>query len=239
MYLDLLSQSNYLSYNIHVANLFGLQMAVYISELISILEKATRKKMLIDGYVFLDREYISNRTTISIEDQLDFDSKLESLGILEKRSVNEINLNIKQLSYIITQEEEPIKEEVINVMKKAKRLSKKVKDDYVLDTLKRSITTSCDELRTAYYDWIDAVYMKDGYMTKKAVTYGQDIIDKYSNRNLDVALDIINIASINGYRDMSWAVNYYNETLGKKNLNLVKDQDINIIKNLSVGSIIK
>ena len=76
MYLDLLSQSNYLSYNIPIANLFGLQMSVYISEVISILEKATRKKVLVDGYVFLDREYISSRTTISIDDQLDFDSRL-------------------------------------------------------------------------------------------------------------------------------------------------------------------
>ena len=236
MYLDLLSQSNYASYNIHIAKLFGLQIAVYISELISISEKATRKKVLVDGFVFLDREYISDRTTISIDDQLDFDSKLEDVGVLEKRSVNEIKLNIKQLSYIITQEDEPIREEVVSVMKKAKRLSKKVKDDYAIDNLKRSITTTCEELRNAYYDWIDCVYAKDGFMTKRAVAYAQEAIDKYSNRNLDKALEVLNIASINGYRDISWAINYILNS--KNNLKLEQPMPYYNNKKFSIGEII-
>lgn len=238
MYLDLLSQSNYASYNIHIAKLFGLQIAVYMSEIISISEKATRKKALIDGYVFLNRDYISDRTTISVEDQLDFDSKLEDVGIIEKRSVNEIKLNIKQLAFLITQEDEPIREEVVSVMKKAKRLSKKVKDDYTIDSLKRSITTQCDELRNAYYDWIDSVFAKDGFMTKKAVTFAQQAIDSYSNRNLDKALTVLNIAAINAYRDITWAINQAiaNE---KNNLNFQPTSNYNEHKKLSIGAIIE
>ena len=237
MYLDLLSQSNYISYNIHIAQTFGLQIAVYISELISILEKATRKKTLVDGYVFLDREYISNRTTICIEDQLDYDSKLQDIGVLEKRSVNEIKLDIKQLSYMITQEDEPVREEVVAIMKKAKRLSKKVKDDYAIDSLKRLVTTNCDELRNAYYDWIDCVFAKDGFMTKKAVTFAQEMVDKFSNRDLDKALLVLNVASINGYRDITWAINQVMND--RNNLKLEQAVSYNEPKKLSIGAIIE
>lgn len=206
MYLDLISQSNYMMFNINVARLLGLDAAVYLSELLSISEKATRKNCLVGGYVLLDREYVANRTTIDIENQLDIDSKLVDIGVMEKRSVNEINLNIKQLAYIITKEDEPVRDEVVATMRKAKHLSKKVKDDYNLDALKRSIRTDCQELRNAYYEWIDCVYHKDGFMTKKAVTYAQDEIDRYCNHDLDMALEVLRIASISAYRDISWAI---------------------------------
>lgn len=244
MYLDLLAQSNYISFNILIAKLFGLQVAVYISEIISISEKAFRKKVLVDNFTFLDREYIADRTSISVEDQLDYDNKLESLGIIEKRSVNEIIVNTKQLSYLITQEDEPIREEVISIMKKSKRLSKKVKDDYSLELLKGSITTQCDELRFAYYDWIDCVYAKDGFMTKKAVTHAQKLIDFYSDRNLDKALEVLEVASINGYRDVEWAINYIEDRNSRNNLKFTKqkeykDTDIESKKTFSIGTIIK
>ena len=206
MYLDLISQSNYMMFNVNVAKLLGLDAAVYLSEIISITEKATRKNVLIDGYVLLDREYIASRTTIDVENQLDIDSKLVDISVMDKRSVNEINLNLKQLAYMITNEDEPVRDEVISIMRKAKHLSKKVKDDYNLDALKRSIRTNCEELRNAYYEWIDCVYHKDGFMTKKAVTYAQDEIDRYCNHDLDMALEVLRIASISAYRDISWAI---------------------------------
>lgn len=238
MYINLLSQSNYSSYNIYIAKLFGLQAAVYIAELISISEKAMRKKSLVDGYVFLNRDYVLDRTTVSIDDQLDFDSRLESLGILEKRSVNEIKLNIKQLAFLVAGDDEPTKEEVVSTMKKAKRLSKRLKDEYVLDGLKRAVNTQCEELREAYYDWIDSVFAKDGFMSKKAVIFAQEAIDAYSNRDLDKALSVLNIASINAYRDMTWAINQAinNE---KNNLKFDVNKIYNKSKKLSVGAIIE
>lgn len=206
MYLDLIAQSNYMTFNINAANLFGLDASVYLSELISIQEKATRKNVLVGGFVLLDREYIAKRTTIDVESQLSIDSKFIDIGIMEKRSVNEINLNIKQLAYIITQEDEPVRDEVISVMRKAKHLSKKIKDDYNIEYLKRLVSVGCDELKNAYYEWIDCVYQRDGFMTKKAVTCAQEVIDRYSNHDLDKALEVLRIAAINAYRDVTWAI---------------------------------
>ena len=48
-------------------------------------------------------------------------------------------------------------------------------------------------------------------MTKAAVIAAQGNIDKFSNRNLDIALKILEIATINGYRDITWAINNYNK----------------------------
>ena len=48
-------------------------------------------------------------------------------------------------------------------------------------------------------------------MSKKAVLYGQSVIDEFSNRDLDVALGVLAIAAMHGYRDMQWAVNKYKE----------------------------
>ena len=52
-------------------------------------------------------------------------------------------------------------------------------------------------------------------MSKKSVVSAQTLIDDFADHNLDVALKIIEIASINGYRDMEWALNNY-----KQNFNL-------------------
>ena len=72
-----------------------------------------------------------------------------------------------------------------------------------------NITTTNEELREAYSEWIDTVYTKQGWMSKKSVVLAQQMIDNFSNHNLDIALKIIDIATVNGYRDMEWAITNY------------------------------
>ena len=66
MLIQLLSQSNYGSFNITVAHMLNLETAVYLSELMNINEKALRKNKLDDNQFILDRKYITERTTISV-----------------------------------------------------------------------------------------------------------------------------------------------------------------------------
>ena len=75
--------------------------------------------------------------------------------------------------------------------------------------MKSFVIATNQELREAYFDWIDSVFAKQGWMSKKSVVSAQQVIDEFSHRNLDVALKVIEIASISGYRDMTWAVNTY------------------------------
>jgi hypothetical protein len=65
--IELLSTSNYVSYNIKLAELLGLHAAIYISELMNINDKAIRKNKLNDNYFnchlidfFLDMNIIKN-----------------------------------------------------------------------------------------------------------------------------------------------------------------------------------
>ena len=71
-----LAYCNYESYNVKLANLFGLNISIYINLLMNIESKASDKEKLNNGYFLLDRDYVTSRTTFSEKDQLLFDDKL-------------------------------------------------------------------------------------------------------------------------------------------------------------------
>lgn len=208
MLIQLLSQSNYGSFNITVAHMLNLETAVYLSELMNINEKALRKNKLDDNQFILDRKYITERTTLSIERQQELDETLIKIGVLEKAEDGKLSLNITVLTSILSSPDEQLLKSITKIAKQP--VAKKgTKAEAIRDNLKTNIVTTNEELIEAYSDWIDAVYAKDGWMSKKSVVCAQNVIDTFSNRNLDVALKVIEIATINGYRNMEWAVNSY------------------------------
>jgi hypothetical protein len=78
--------------------------------------------------------------------------------------------------------------------------------------MKAYITVTHDELRAAYLDWVDAVYENPkGFLSKRAVELFQRDVDIFANGDLDIALEVINIASKGGYREASWAIEKFNK----------------------------
>ena len=71
MLIELLSTSNYVSFNVKLAEILGLHPSIYISELLNINDKAIRKEKMNESSFSLDREYIKKRTTLSVEEQLE------------------------------------------------------------------------------------------------------------------------------------------------------------------------
>ena len=215
MIIDLLSTDNYVSYNIQLAHILGLEHAIYLSELIRVNSKAIRKAKLTNGYITIDRDYIFNRTTIKPSRQNELDIDLSKLGIIEVDFNNNcmLILHIEVITTLLMDDSEELKSDITKIVKK--KSSKKSKDEAIIENLKGNIVTDNVELRQAYFDWIDSVFAKQGWMSKKAVVSAQNEVDKFSNRNLDLALKILEIASISGYRDITWAINAYN-----KNYNL-------------------
>jgi len=73
---------------------------------------------------------------------------------------------------------------------------------------------------TAYQDWVDGVYANPkGFLSKSAIQVFQRTIDEYAKGDLDLALKLIEIATVNGYRDANWAINVFKkdyETSWKK-----------------------
>lgn len=211
MLLDLVSQSNYFSYNVSIANLLGLDIAVYLNLILDINSKAIKKKKISDCFFTVDRDYIKNITTIDVDKQEEIDKKLIKLGILEidTKNSNIIKLNLSNLTSIVMSSDENLVSDITKIIKKKE--TKKTKKESQIDYLKSFINTDNPELRDAYSDWIESVIAKQNWMSKRSVISGQAVVDRESNRNLDIALAIINIGAINGYRDMEWAVSKYKD----------------------------
>lgn len=213
MLIELLSTSNYVSYNIKLAELLGLHTAIYISELMNINDKAIKKNKLEQEYFKLVRSYITSRTTIDENEQLEIEENLLKLGILERGESDDLlSLNITTLTTLMMTTDEEL---IDNIKKSRKRKgrssSKSTKADKIKENLKANLRVQNTELRQAYEGWIDAIYDKQGWMSVKCVTVAEDTVDEFSGRNLDIALKLLEIASIHGYRDIQWAINMYNK----------------------------
>lgn len=212
MLLDLLSMDNYASYNVKVAQIFGLHPAIYLNELLNINEKAVRKSKITGESTFtIDRAYIEKRTTLTKAQQLEIDETFKEIGLLkvDESNQNMMSLDITTLTSIMSEGKEFIKE--LKLMTKRISKTRRTKDEIIKEELKNHIETDNPELYEAYCDWIDAVYAKQGWMSARSVKVAQQDVDNCSNRNLDVALKIIEIAAVRGYREMEWAINVYKQ----------------------------
>ena len=214
MLLDFISDSSCVRFNSNLANMIGLHDAIYLSELLSIAEKANRKGVTEDNYFKLDREYIKKRTTLDIEEQLKIDNKLKQLQILKVSDDCDFKLQVDVAKLMVllsngeVDESSLVQESEIKIKKKAKVSQRRA----VFENLKHSIITQNKELFEAYCNWIDGVYANPkGFLSKRAVEIFQQKVEEFANHDLDVALAVIDIAATNGYRDADWALNKYRE----------------------------
>ena len=210
MLVDLLSMDNYIQFNIKIAQLLGLHAAVYVSELLNINEKAVRKDKIHDDVFVVDRGYIEKRTTLAKKEQIELDGMLLKLGVLKKVEVSEdsLMLDLTVLTALVSAEPGKVAD-LEKLVAAAKPKQKRTKHEVIIQGLKNYVKVNNDELRNAYYEWIEAVYTKQGWMSAKSVTVAQRDVDNYSQRNLDVALKLLEIATTGGYREIQWAINAY------------------------------
>lgn len=210
MLIELLSSSNYVNFNIKLAQILGLKPAIYLSQIMDINEKAIRKNKVDNNYFTIDRKYVEQRTTLTKDEQVSIEKDLLTMGILEKcvDKKNSIFLNITALTSIMMTPDEDLLQDISSLSKSKK---KKTKTEVIEENLKNNVLTTNVELRDAYYEWIESVITKRGVMTKAAVIHAQPTLDEFCDRNLDVALKVLEIASIHGYEDISWAINTYNK----------------------------
>ena len=212
MLIEMLSTSNYVSYNIKLAELLGLHASIYISELMNIHVKAYNKDKLDNEHFRLVRSYMTARTTIDEAEQLEIEEYLIKLGILEKGEDSDVmSLNINNLTAIMMSPDEQLIDKAKKKRKRATNAAKATKDDKIKSNLKSNLRVQNPELKEAYEGWIDTIYDKQGWMSVKCVTVAEATVDEFSNRNLDIALKLLEIASVHGYRDIQWAINKYNQ----------------------------
>ena len=128
MLVDLLSMSNYGHYNIKLAQLIGLDASVYLCELMNVTEKATRKKKMSDNFFTLDRDYITDRTTIDLKRQLELDEFLYRLGIITPSNddKNTLSVDVSMVASLVTAPDEDMKKEIRFCKKENKKTTKKL-----------------------------------------------------------------------------------------------------------------
>ena len=220
MLLDVFDNDNSISINYKTIQIFGLPTAVYLTELINIYKKATRKNKLENGYFKVDRNYINNILSLSIEEQLTCDLNLSKTAVLKKSDDNPdlIKLDVAMYLSILTNGDfklyENIKKEM--AVKKPKGMKESGRR-HVINALKDSIQCSNFELLSALRDWVEGVYSNpNGFLSKSAIKIFQDTLNDYTKGDLDLALRIVKIATVQGYRDCTWAINLFEESERKR-----------------------
>lgn len=221
MLTDLLCSDNYANFNIKIAHMIGLHSAIYVNELLNISQKATKKKKLTDDFMTIDRAYIQQRTTLIPDEQVTIDQKLAKIKVIEINPDNPdmVKLNIDTLTNIAIDDDAKLLGKVTklttvkSVTTPGAKLSMRQRN---ILALKDSIVCSNEELLQAYKDWVDGVYANPkGFLSAKAIALFQQGVDNFAKGDLDLALKIVDIATINGYRNVDWAINVFQKDYAK------------------------
>ena len=221
MLLDVFDNDNSISVNYRTIQIFGLPTAVYITELINIYKKATRKNKLVeDGYFKVDRKYVNNVLCLTPEEQIICDLNLIKTSVLKKSSDNPdiLKIDIKLYLSLLCSEDMKLYDDVKKQMKvqKPKGTKESQRQQYI-NVLKNSIECSNYELLTALRDWVEGVYARpNGFLSKSSIKIFQDTLNSYTKGDLDLALRVVQIATVQGYRDCQWAINMLEDSEKRK-----------------------
>ena len=215
MLIELLSSNSYLQLNVKFIQVFGLRTAVYLSAAMNFMYSSRYNE---DSYFELDRDQLFELTSLSFEEQISIEDKLTEAGILLRMediaavSRVHITLDVNNLVNIIANGDSKLLDRVSKLTRlpktlRAGRISNRQKQAM---NLKYSIKAPNQELLDAYQNWVDGVYANPkGFLSQQSITIFQKTIDEYAKGDLDLALKLIEIATVNGYRDATWAINRF------------------------------
>ena len=157
------------------------------------------------GFFPLDRNYVERETTLTVTKQLKAEEKLIELGVLlrDAEDPNRIAIAVNGMVAIITDED-------TTKLKKTGKTSADVKEAKISGmkaTMKRAILETDIELRVAYERWVDGMIdAANCRFTKAVVQLFEKTVTEFSP-NKTIRLKIIEIATINSYKDATWAIN--------------------------------
>lgn len=200
--------------------IFGLNTAVYCSELLNIYKKAYLKNKMIEGSAFVvDRNYIAKQTSLSIEDQLKCDINLSKIQIIQvsKEDKDVIKFDVEKFASLLSSEDIKLLDKVSKKVNVNARGSKEAQRERIILNLKESIICNNFDLLTALRNWIDAIMSDPNkYLSKVQIELFKERLDEYAKDNNDLALAIVNQAIIHQYIDCQWAINAYEKDMQVK-----------------------
>jgi hypothetical protein len=204
LYLDLFDE---LRLNKRLLKLAGFDVAAYWAELQSILKQVVKKKTADEhGFFTLDRDYVERETTLTITKQLKCEEKLITMGVVVKDpdNPNRLAISVQNMIEIITDEDT---KKLKKSTKAAKEEAKVSKIEGIKQNMKRFITEEDPELKNAYELWIEGmVDAQNCKFTKAVIQLFEKAVSEYTSDKA-TKLKIIEIATVNSYKDASWAIN--------------------------------
>lgn len=222
MYLDLFDE---LKLNKKLIKLAGFEVAAYWAELQSILKQVVKKHTADEqGFFNLDREYLERETTLTVAKQFKCEEKLLGLGVIAKdpNEPNKLAISVSTMIEVITNED-------TTKLKKTSAVKKDIQAAKIAGmkaTMKKAILEPDVDLRFAYERWIDGMIdAKNCRFTKAVVQLFEKTVTDYTTSK-DVRLKIIEIATVNSYRDATWAINRLTNTRSNSSVDNLPEQKI-------------
>ena len=225
---------NVYSYNTDVARVFGVCSAVFITFLAA--EKAKQSVNKSEDLV-ITRAEIEAITALDFNKQVEIEQSLIDCGVLAikpfrgNNTKNYYIIDFDRLQTIMTSQNSVFDMfDQIEFKKKARTPSKSgvTKLQKHKDSLKSKFNSYEPILQQHLCDWVDAVYDNPkGYITAPGLKIALSELDKYTN-STDEAVEILMIAIKGGLRDLTWAINRYEES--KKQVDLNNFSNYNDIK---------
>ena len=209
MYLDLFDE---LRLNKRLVKIAGFDVAAYWAELQSILKQVVKKQTADEhGFFPLDRDYVERETTLTLNKQLKCEEKLVSLGVIMKDpdNPNRLAISVSNMVEVITDEDT---KKLRKGAKSAQKEAKEAKVEGIKATMKKAILETDTEVRAAYERWVDGmVDAANCRFTKAVVQLFEKTITEYTTDRA-LRLKIIEIATVNSYRDATWAISRLSST---------------------------
>ena len=224
------------SYNVDVAKVFGVCSSVFLSCLDFEFEHQKRNKQLnANNTVALSRAEIYSRTGLDDNKQIEIETALSECGVISTKPLQNVPnksyyiVNVDQLKKIMESEdpEEVISNEGAKQFIKQPRVEPVSKRKTHIANLKKKIKPSSPIIDQYLCDWIDAVYTNPkGFLSPSGVEINQKELEAYTH-NDDTKVEILKIAIKGGCRELSWAIDKYEEqTKAKATNSFVKYSDI-------------
>ena len=224
MYLDLFDE---IKLNKRLVKLTNFEVAAYWAELQSILKQVVKKQTADEkGFFTLDRAYVERETTLTFTKQLKCEDKLVELGVVARdpEDPNRIAISVSTMVEVITDEDT---KKLKKASKSAQAEAKAAKVSGIKANMKKAILTTDPDLRFAYEQWVDGmVDAANCKFTRAVVQLFEKTVSQYT-QDKKTQLKIIEIATVNSYKDATWAVSrLYNPGKFTSNATRLPEQKI-------------
>lgn len=229
---------NYLqlcSYSLDIAKIFGVQASVFLSCIDSEHKYQERTHTLnANNTVSISRAEIYARTGLNDDAQKDVELALQECGVISVKPLQNVPnknyyiLNNDQLNRILESGDpkQVIDSEKANQFIKGKRVEPTSKRKTHIIQLKKKVNLEDPVLQDYFIQWIDAVYSNPkGFLSPKSVEIAQEELMAYAKNSQEKQISIMRIAIKNGMRDITWAIQRYEDQEGVNSRNFSNYND--------------